>query len=38
LYGTIDGIPHCAAVAMRGSIVRIISLRRAHRKELRRYE
>ena len=37
LYGTIDGRPHCAAVTMRGSVVRIISLRRAHRKELRRH-
>lgn len=37
LYGTIDGVPHCAAVTMRDSIVRVISLRRAHRKELRRH-
>lgn len=38
LYGAIDGVLHCAAVTMRGSIVRIISLRRAHSKELRRHE
>lgn len=37
LYGTIDGIAHCAAVAMRGNVVRVINLRRAHRKETRRY-
>ena len=37
LYGTIDDVPHCAAVTMRGNIVRVISLRRAHRKELRRH-
>ena len=37
LYGTIDGVAHCAAVAMRGSVVRIINLRRAHAKEMRRY-
>lgn len=37
LYGTIDGIGHCAAVTMRGNIVRIINLRRAHGKEMRRY-
>jgi len=37
LYGTIDGVAHCAAVTMRGSIVRVISLRRAHLKEMHRY-
>ena len=37
LYGTIDGIAHCAAVTMRGSTVRVISLRRAHAKEMRRH-
>jgi uncharacterized DUF497 family protein len=37
LYGTIDGIPHCAAVTIRGKIVRVINLRRAHAKELRRH-
>ena len=36
LYGTIDGIPHCAAVTIRGKAVRVINLRRAHAKELRR--
>ena len=37
LYGTIDGVPHCAAVTMRGAVVRVINLRRAHAKELRRH-
>ena len=37
LYGTIDGIAHCAAVTMRGDVVRVINLRRAHHKEMRRY-
>lgn len=37
LYGLIDGIPYCAAATLRGAIVRIISLRRAHAKEFRRH-
>lgn len=37
LYGTIDGIPHCAAVTIRGKAVRVINLRRAHTKELHRH-
>ncbi len=37
LYGALDGVPHCAAVTMRGGVVRVINLRRAHRKEMRRY-
>jgi len=37
LYGAIDGVGYCAAVAMRGDVVRVISLRRAHRKEMRRH-
>jgi len=37
LYGAIDGLPHCAAVVFRGGKVRVISLRRAHRKEYRRH-
>ncbi len=37
LYGTIDGIPYCAAVAIRGDVVRVINLRRAHAKEVRRH-
>ena len=37
LYGTIDGVAHCAAVTMRDGAVRVINLRRAHRKEMRRH-
>ncbi len=37
LYGALDGVPHCAAVTMRGGVVRVINLRRAHRKEMRRH-
>ena len=37
LYGWIGGIRYCAAVTLRGNAVRIISLRRAHRKEFGRY-
>lgn len=37
LYGQIDGNWHCAAVTMRGKVVRIISLRRAHSKEIKRH-
>lgn len=37
LYGTIGNVSYCAAVTLRGDTVRIISLRRAHAKEMRRY-
>jgi uncharacterized DUF497 family protein len=37
LYGTLDGSPHCAAVTMRGGVVRVINLRLAHAKEMRRH-
>jgi uncharacterized DUF497 family protein len=37
VYGTLGGVPHCAAVTLRGSKVRIISLRRAHGKEFARH-
>ncbi len=37
VYGYIDGVPHCAAVTIRGENLRIISLRRAHRKEFERH-
>ena len=37
LYGLIDGDAHCAAVTMRGGVFRVISLRRAHQKEMRRH-
>jgi len=37
-FGRIDGIPHCVAFTLRGDKVRLISFRRAHEKEMRRYE
>ncbi|MBB5697012.1 BrnT family toxin [Sphingomonas yantingensis] len=37
IYGMIDGVWHCAAVTLRGSNVRVINLRRAHRKEVKRH-
>lgn len=37
IYGLIDGRPYCAAAVLRGSMVRIINLRRAHSKEFKRY-
>lgn len=37
LYGLINGVRYWAAVTLRGDTVRIISLRRAHKKEFRRY-
>jgi uncharacterized DUF497 family protein len=37
IYGLIDGKPHCIAATLRGAVVRVISVRRAHEKEYRRY-
>ncbi len=37
LYGAIDGLALCAAVTIRGGVFRVINLRRAHRKEMRRH-
>jgi len=37
LYGLIDGEWHCAAVTLRGRVVRVINLRRAHDKEVKRH-
>lgn len=37
IYGLIEGIAHCAAVTLRGDVVRVISLRRAHAKEMKRH-
>jgi len=36
-YGYIDGAAHCLAFTIRGETVRVISLRRAHRKEMQRH-
>lgn len=36
-YGTIDGLYYCLAYVMRDGILRPISLRRTHLKEVRRH-
>jgi uncharacterized DUF497 family protein len=37
LYGLIDGVAYCLAGTDRNGIVRVISLRRAHAKEMKRH-
>jgi len=37
LYGMIDGMAYCVAGTDRGGKVRVISLRRAHAKEMKRH-
>jgi uncharacterized protein len=37
LYGLIEGEAYCLAGTMRDEVVRVISLRRAHAKEMRRH-
>ena len=37
-FGRIDGVPSSIAYATRGRNVRLISVRRAHEKEVTRYE
>ena len=37
LYGLIDGVACCVAGTDRDGVVRVISLRRAHAKEMNRY-
>ena len=37
-FGLIEGQPHSIAFTMRGNAMRLISFRRAHAKELKRYE
>lgn len=37
LYGFIDGEAYCLAGTDRGGVIRVISLRRAHAKEMRRH-
>lgn len=37
LYGLIDNAWHCAAVTQREDAIRIINLRRAHSKEIKRH-
>lgn len=36
-WGLIDGEAHCLVFTVRNGVVRAISLRRAHRKEMKRY-
>ena len=38
LYGLIDGQAYCVAGKMRNGAIRVISLRRAHAKEMRRHD
>ena len=38
LYGYIEDVAYCVAYTIRDGVVRVISFRRAHKKELRRYE
>lgn len=38
LYGWIDGETYCLAAAERGGLIRAISLRRAHSKEVKRHD
>lgn len=37
-FGRIDGKGHCLVYTLRGGDLRLISFRRAHEKEMRRYE
>ena len=36
-YGTLDGEAYCLAFTLRADVTRVISLRRAHLKETKRY-
>lgn len=37
-FGLIEGVGHALVFTIRGNSMRLISLRRAHDKEMRRYE
>lgn len=37
-FGRINGKGHCLYYTMRGSVMRMIGFRRAHEKEMKRYE
>lgn len=37
VYGFLDDVPHCLVVTERGDKLRVISLRRVHAREMRRY-
>ena len=36
-FGFIDEVPHCLVFTIRGQELRVISLRRAHAREMKRY-
>jgi uncharacterized DUF497 family protein len=36
-FGFIDEVPHCLVFTIRGQELRLISLRRAHAREMKRY-
>ncbi len=36
-FELINGMPYCLAYTMRGTVMRAVSLRRAHIREFRRY-
>ena len=36
-FGRIDGVGHCVVYTLAGEELRLISFRRAHEKEMRRY-
>lgn len=36
-YGMIDGMAYCLAFTIRDEVTRVINLRRAHAKEIKRY-
>ena len=38
VFGRIDGRGHCLAFTMRDEMMRLIGFRRAHEREMRRYE
>ena len=37
-FGMVGGLLHCLVFTVRGEAQRLISFRRAHRKEMRRYD
>lgn len=37
-YGRVEGVPHCLVYTVVPAGIRLISFRRAHEKEMRRYE
>jgi len=37
-FGRVDGLGYCLVFTLKGAMFRLISFRRAHEKEMRRYE